>query len=97
MNNKEALKFLSELASYGCYQCSKYDECHQLKEHETICENAKFIILKSLDRLEKLEQFVDIYKNTNQRFTMLIQSKSSILPNPTLEQELLRKEVLENE
>lgn len=54
-------------------------------------------IKQDLDRLEKLEQFVDIYKNTNQRFTMLIQGKSSILPNPTLEQELLRKEILENE
>lgn len=54
MNSKEALEFLTEIWGQ-CYRCSKYDECHQLKEHETICENAKFIILKSLDRLEELE------------------------------------------
>lgn len=55
MNSKEALEFLTE--TWGqCYRCSKYDECHQLEEHETICENAKFIIIKSLNRLEKLEK-----------------------------------------
>lgn len=97
MTNKEAIEFLSELAYYGCQFCSKYEECQKLDNSESICENAKFIIIKSLNRLEKLEQFVNIYKNTNQRFTMLIQGKSSILPNPTLEQELLRKEILENE
>jgi len=52
-------------------------------------------ILKDLERLEKLEEFVNVYKNTNQRFTILIQGKQCILPNPTFKQEMLVKEILE--
>lgn len=50
-----------------------------------------------LERLEKLEKFVDIYKHTKQRFTLLVQAPYSDLPNPTMEQELIRLEVLEND
>lgn len=59
----------------------------------SLCE----IISQDLERLEKLEKFVDIYKYTNQRFIMMIQAPYSDLPNPTMEQELLRVEVLEND
>ena len=64
---------------------------------EIINKNSELsnIVLKDLDRLEKLEKFVDIYKYTNQRFTMLVQAPYTDLPHPTLEQELLRVEVLE--
>lgn len=55
------------------------------------------IIQQDLDRLEKLEKFVDIYKYTNQRFIMMVQAPYSNLPNPTMEQELIRLEVLNND
>lgn len=90
MNNKQAL----ELAILEYEKDLETDENNQWIKN--VLKGLKEI-KQDLDRLEKLEQFVDIYKNTNQRFTMFIQSKSSNLPNPTLEQELLRKEVLENE
>lgn len=55
------------------------------------------LIKQDLDRLEKLEKFVDIYKYTNQRFTMMVQAPYTVLPSPTIEQEFLRVEVLEND
>lgn len=54
MNSKEALEFLTEYSH--CQFCSKYEECHQLDESESVCENAKFIIKKELNRLEQLEK-----------------------------------------
>ena len=54
MNSKEALEFLTE-GICNCTNCSKYAECMELDEHESVCENAKFIIKKDLVRLEQLE------------------------------------------
>lgn len=84
MNSKEALDEMFDLLNY---------------EQTGICgdKNLYRIIAKDLERLEKLEKFVDIYKYTNQRFIMMVQAPYSDLPSPTMEQELLRVEVLNND
>lgn len=66
MRTEQALEFLSELAYHGCQFCSKYEECNKLDNSESICENAKFIILKSLNRLEKENKKLLINKNIAQ-------------------------------
>lgn len=88
MNSKEALEHI-------CNTCDN-KSCPYIHYEKSRCVWYG-IIKQSLDRLEKLEQFVDIYKNTNKKFELLIHDKATNLPSPTLEQELLRKEVLENE
>ena len=55
MNSKEALEFLTE-GICNCPNCSKYVECMNLDESESVCENAKFIIKQDLIRLEQLEK-----------------------------------------
>lgn len=55
MTSREALEFLTE-GICNCPQCSKYVECMDLDESESVCENAKFIIIKDLKRLEQLEK-----------------------------------------
>ena len=55
MNSREALEFLTE-GICNCPQCSKYVECMDLDESESVCENAKFIIKKDLKKLEQLEK-----------------------------------------
>lgn len=89
MTSKEALNKLLDLITI--------EDSYWVEARDSIKIEVYNLIKIIKQDLERLEQFVSIYKNTNQRFTMTIQSKSSILPNPTLEQELLRKEVLENE
>lgn len=89
-DSKEALERLKEMPT--CSECELYGKCFE----RPLCNELYNTIKQSLDRLEKLEQFVDIYKNTNKKFTLFIQDKAVNLPNPTLEQELLRKEILEN-
>lgn len=84
MTSKEALERLKEETQPNAYTLNHNDEDFA-------------IISQDLDRLEKLEKFVDIYKYTNQRFIMMVQAPYSDLPSPTMEQELLRVEVLENE
>lgn len=95
MTSKEALK---ELCS-RCYVESDLCSCHPRYNGGKVNNTCSLrdAILQDLERLEKLEKFVDIYKHTNQRFIMLVQAPYSDLPNPTMEQELLRVEVLEND
>lgn len=109
MNNKEALEFLSNLASYGCANCSKYEKCQKLDE--CICENAKFIILKSLEELEneniKLKEVIKsiitkgvnelILKNTktSDNYNKIIK-QLEYFDELTQEEYELLKEVLEN-
>lgn len=84
MTSKEALERLKEETQPNAYTLNHNDEDFAIIEQD-------------LDRLEKLEKFVDIYKYTNQRFIMMVQASYSDLPNPTMEQELLRVEVLTND
>lgn len=86
MTSIEALERYYSNLKYGCGGFQNDDE-----ELEAL-----MVIKQDLERLEKLEKFVDIYKHTNQRFILLVQAPYSDLPNPTMEQELIRLEVLED-
>lgn len=95
MTSKEALENMAITFDTGGYSTPRLGYIDgYFKE---VFKEEYDIIKQDLDRLEMLEKFVDIYKYTNQRFTMLVQAPYTDLPHPTLEQELLRVEVLNND
>ena len=79
MNSLEALEFLTE--TWGqCHHCSKYAKCMELPTHESICENAKFIIKQDLIQKEQdIQDVIADYQDAAKRMFKYVEAIDEIL------------------